>query len=238
MEIIKVNDYNEMSQKAFSFFKEQLKKNPASVLGLATGSTPLGLYGLLIKELKGRQDLSFKTVNLDEYIGLGKDDEQSYYNFMFKNLFSELSLPSANWHVPEGRGRNNLSRFIKLLQDIGQRDIQLLGIGANGHIGFVEPSHKFPEQEAMIINLTQQTIQDNSRFFEDDMTKVPTQAITMGVPQILNAKKIIILASGENKAEAVKKAIQGPVTPQCPASILQEHSNVTWIIDELAGSKL
>lgn len=238
MEIIKVNDYNEMSQKAFSFFKEQLKKNPASVLGLATGSTPLGLYGLLIKELKGRQDLSFKTVNLDEYIGLGKDDEQSYYNFMFKNLFSELSLPSANWHVPEGRGRNNLSRFIKLLQDIGQRDIQLLGIGANGHIGFVEPSHKFPEQEAMIINLTQQTIQDNSRFFEDDMTKVPTQAITMGVPQILNAKKIIILASGENKAEAVKKAIQGPVTPQCPASILQEHPNVTWIIDELAGSKL
>lgn len=240
MKIKIVENYDEMSLTAAKEIAQVVEQNPQSVLGLATGSTPLGVYELLAQFC--RQDkLSFqhvRTVNLDEYVGLGRNDEQSYVSFMYQNLFDKIDLPTQNAHLPNGLAENLQSecdRYHLLLQHNTQ-DVQILGLGSNGHIGFNEPNTPF-SSTTHLVNLAESTIKDNSRFF-DDLSQVPTQAITMGISEIMRAKKILLLASGKNKAEAVFKMAKGPVCESCPASVLQQHPNCTVIVDKAAASLL
>lgn len=240
IKITKAKDYNEMSRKAANIISAQVIMKPDCVLGLATGSSPLGIYAQLIDWYK-KGDLDFsqtKTVNLDEYRGLSHDNDQSYYYFMNENFFKHININPANTHVPDGTEPDAVkacARHEAVIQELGGIDLQLLGLGLNGHIGFNEPGSAF-EKETHCVDLTKSTIQANSRFFEK-MEDVPTQAYTMGIKSIMMAKKILIVVSGEAKADIVKESFFGPVVPQVPASILQMHPDVTLIADAAALSR-
>jgi len=238
MKIIIAKDYAEMSRIAADEVINVIKKEQSPVLGLATGSTPVGTYKLLVEACE-RGGISFKnvhTVNLDEYVGLGADNEQSYISFMCKNLFDKVDLPVGNINIPNGLAEDKEGeclRYSSLLKACRQ-DIQVLGLGSNGHIGFNEPGTPF-DSATHVVNLTQNTIKDNSRFFAD-ISKVPTQAITMGIAEIMSAKKILLLASGTNKARAVKEMVKGEICEACPASILQRHKNCVVVVDVAAAA--
>ena len=239
--IYKAKDYEDMSRKAANIISAQVIMKPDCVLGLATGSTPIGLYKELVEGYeKGDLDFSeVKTVNLDEYKGLNRENDQSYYYFMHDNLFDHINIPEENTHLPNGMepdSEKECARYTKLIQSMGGVDLQLLGIGHNGHIGFNEPSESF-DKDVHCVNLTQSTIEANKRFFAsaDD---VPKQAYTMGIKTIMQAKKILIVANGEGKADIVRDAFFGPITPQVPASVLQLHNDVTLVADGAALSKV
>ena len=241
MRIYKAKDYEDMSRKAANIISAQVILKPDCVLGLATGSTPIGLYKQLVEWFeKGDLDFSeVQTVNLDEYKGLNRENDQSYYYFMHDNLFDHINIPEENTHLPNGMemdSEKECARYTKLIQSMGGVDLQLLGIGHNGHIGFNEPSESF-DKDVHCVNLTQSTIEANKRFFAsaDD---VPKQAYTMGIKTIMQAKKILIVANGEGKADIVRDAFFGSITPQVPASVLQLHNDVTLVADEAALSKV
>ena len=201
MEVIVVKDYDAVSEKAFEVMKEVVTSKKAPVLGLATGSSPIGLYKNMIKDHKenGTSYADVRTFNLDEYVGIDRNHEQSYWTFMHENLFKGIDVKEENVHVPYGSTKADCEAYEKAMEDYSV-DIQVLGIGANGHIGFNEPGTPFDE-ETHIVTLTEKTRQDNARFFEGDINKVPTHAITMGIATIMKAKKILLVATGENKAD-------------------------------------
>lgn len=239
MNIIKTTDYDDLSRKAANMISAQVIIKPDSVLGLATGSSPLGLYSQLVERYRlGDLDFSqIKTVNLDEYLGLTHDNPQSYYYFMNENLFKHINIIPENTHIPNGMEQNAqraCAEYEKTIQSLGHIDLQLLGLGNNGHIGFNEPGTAF-EKTTHCVALTESTIQANSRFFETPKD-VPTKAYTMGIKSIMMAKKIVIIVSGKDKADIVHKAFFGPVTTSVPASILQLHPNATLIADAEALS--
>jgi len=226
--------------KSAQKYKELLAKKPNAVLGYATGSTPLGLYAQLVKLYKEGK-ISFKAVttfNLDEYKGLTPDHSQSYRHFMEVNLFNHLDLPKDSIHVPSGINteETDLAKYESDIANAGGVDLQLLGIGKNGHIGFNEPGTPF-ESLTHIVNLTKSTIEANARFF-DKIEEVPTQAITMGIKTVMNAKSLLFIATGIDKAEAVRATLKGPVTPDMPASVIQLHPDVEVWLDEDAASLL
>lgn len=240
MQLIICKDYEEVSHKASEIVIKQLQANPKSILGLATGSTPIGLYKDLIKAYKEGK-ISFKEVksyNLDEYLGIDRSHPESYYSFMHTNLFNHVDMKEENSHLP----KNNLltvEHDIKAYNQALQKDkidIQILGIGTNGHIGFNEPGSPF-ENETFAVDLTEQTRQDNLRFF-NNLDEVPKRAVTMGIKTILRSKKIILMATGKNKANAIYQMMKGPVTTKLPASALQKHPDVVVIVDQAAASLL
>ena len=240
MKIFRTKDYADMSRKAANVISAQIIMKPDCVLGLATGSTPIGLYKYLI-EWYEKGDLDFsqvRTVNLDEYKGLSRENDQSYYYFMHQNLFDHVNIPSGNTHLPNGMepdSEKECARYTQLIDSMGGVDLQLLGLGHNGHIGFNEPAEVFAK-DVNCVDLTTSTIEANKRFFAsaDD---VPKQAYTMGIKTIMKAKKILIVASGEDKAQILRDAFLGPITPHVPASVLQLHNDVTIVADEAALSK-
>lgn len=232
MNIIQAKDYVDLSRKAANIISAQvvLKKN--SVLGLATGSSPVGTYNQLIDWYnKGDIDFSNATsINLDEYIGLDENNDQSYRYFMNHNLFNHINICLKNTHLPSGTATDmnaECIRYEKLIQIVGGIDLQLLGIGHNGHIGFNEPGEAF-EKITHIVELGASTIQANARYFSS-IHEVPKQAITMGMKSIMQAKKILLIASGADKKDIIEKALYGPITPNVPASILQLHPDLTVI---------
>ncbi len=236
MKIAVCENYDELSNKAFEVIKEQVVEKPDSVLGLATGSSPVGMYKDMIKDHK-ENGTSYKdvvTYNLDEYVGIDRNDPQSYYTFMNENLFSEIDIDPKNTHVPYGNTKEDCEKYEDSVNGV---DIQVLGIGQNGHIGFNEPGTPFDEP-THIVDLTENTREANARFFDNDIDKVPAQAITQGIGTIMKAKKILLVANGANKADAVKAMIEGPVSVECPASVLQIHPDVVVVIDKEAASKL
>ena len=238
MKVIKVKNYDEVSAEAFKVMKEVVANKPEAVLGLATGSSPIGLYENMIKDHKenGTSYAKCQSFNLDEYVGIDRNHSQSYWTFMHENLFHGIDLPEDKRHVPYGNTKADCEGYEKAMENVSV-DIQVLGIGGNGHIGFNEPGTPFTE-ETHIVDLTEKTRSDNARFFENDINKVPTQAITMGIATIMKAKKILLVASGANKADAVAAMVNGPVDPACPASVLQNHPDVVVIVDEEAAAKL
>ena len=241
MRIYKAKDYDEMSRKAAGIVSAQIIMKPDCVLGLATGSTPVGLYKQLIEWYRNG-DLDFfgvRTVNLDEYKGISRENDQSYYYFMHQNLFDHVNIPAGNTHLPDGMepdSEKECRRYEELIQSMGSVDLQLLGIGHNGHIGFNEPADAF-DKLVHCVNLTQSTIEANKRFFAS-AEEVPRQAYTMGIQTIMRSKKILIIANGEGKADIVRDAFFGPITPMVPASVLQLHNDVTLVADEAALSKI
>lgn len=241
MKIIKTADYNEMSKVAGNIIAAQITLKPDSVLGFATGSSPVGTYQELVKKCAAG-DISFAeitTVNLDEYKGLPKDHDQSYDYFMNDNLFNHVNIDKARTFLPNGMAEDadaECLRYEALIEELGGIDLQLLGIGHNGHIGFNEPSDRF-QKITHCVTLTERTIEANKRFFAsaDD---VPRQAFSMGIGTIMAAKKIVVVVSGEDKADALMKAVTGPITPEVQGSILQLHPDVTIVCDEAAYSKM
>lgn len=239
MNIIRAKDYQDMSRKAANIISAQIIMKPDCVLGLATGSTPVGTYRQLI-EWYEKGDLDFSrvsTVNLDEYRGLTHIDPQSYYYFMQENLFDHVNIDKAATHVPDGTNPDAADACAKheqIIKSLGGIDLQLLGLGNNGHIGFNEPGAAF-EKETHLVDLAESTIRANARFFAS-IDEVPKQAYTMGIRTIMQAKKILVVVSGEGKADIVSRAFFGPVTPEVPASILQMHPDVTVVCDEAALS--
>lgn len=241
MKLYKAKDYADMSKKAAHILCAQVTLKPNCVLGLATGSTPEGIYRQLVEWYKeGELDFSEVTsVNLDEYKGLTKENDQSYYYFMNHHLFSHVNIKPENTYLPNGMAEDaqaECSRYNEVIQSVGGVDMQLLGIGANGHIGFNEPGEAFGK-ETQLVQLTETTIEANSRFFKTK-DEVPKYAFSMGIKTIMQSKKILLVANGENKADALCKALYGPITPAVPASILQLHSNVIVVADEAALSKI
>ena len=240
MKVIIVKDYDEMSLKASEIIANEMKENKAAVLGLATGSTPEGTYKNLI-EMNKKGEISFKditTFNLDEYVGLDGSHVKSYRYFMNNELFDHVDIDKARTFVPSGIGNieENAASFEKLLSEKGPIDLQILGLGENAHIGFNEPGS--PENgRTSEVNLTESTIEANKRFFAS-IDDVPKTAISMGIGTIMDAKKIILLAAGPKKAQAVKNMVEGNVTTDVPASFLQKHANATIIIDEEAAKLL
>ena len=241
MRIIVVDNYEEMSIEAARIMASCVTLKPDSVLGLATGSTPLGMYSQLIN-IYNRKEVNFehvKSFNLDEYYGLNKDNEQSYNYYMNENFFKHINIKPENINIPNGAVENIEEECIsyeKKIKEAGGIDIQVLGIGVNGHIGFNEPDVKF-EAETHLVQLDEQTIESNARFFES-REEVPTSAISMGIKTIMHSKKIVLLANGKSKADAINKALNGKITPDVPASILQLHLDVTVILDKEAASLL
>ena len=238
MKVIIVKDYDEMSKEAFRVMHETVTGNPNAVLGLATGSTPIGLYKEMIKDHKenGTSYKNVKTANLDEYVGLDYSSDQSYVYFMRHNLFDHIDVDLNNTHIENGKAADKQAecdRYNALLETLVP-ELQVLGIGSNGHIAFNEPGTPF-DSVTHIVDLTESTIKDNSRLFER-IEDVPRQAFTMGLKNIMNAKKIIILANGANKAKAVYGLVKGEVTEEVPASILQRHDDCILICDELAAA--
>lgn len=241
MKIYKAKDYKDMSRKAANIISAQVIMKPNCVLGLATGSTPIGTYDQLV-EWYNKGDLDFSevtTVNLDEYKGLPRTNDQSYYYFMHQHLFDRVNIDPERTNVPNGMepdAEKECGRYEELIRSLGGVDLQLLGLGHNGHIGFNEPGEAF-EKETHCVDLTESTIEANKRFFAsaDD---VPKQAYTTGIKTIMQAKKILIVVNGENKADIVERAFFGPVTPEVPASILQLHNDVTLVGDEAALAKI
>lgn len=241
MKIYVADDYQGMSRKAAAIIASHVTLKPDCVLGLATGSTPIGMYQELIAGHQ-RGDLDFsqvKSVNLDEYVGLSPDHDQSYRYFMNTNLFDHVNIDKANTNVPNGLAADpeaECQRYNQVIRDMGGIDIQVLGMGHNGHIGFNEPADHFP-LETHVVELTDSTIDANARFFAD-RNEVPRKAMTMGIRSIMQARQILVVVNGEGKADIVKKAFFGPVTPQVPASILQLHPDVILVGDKAALSKI
>ncbi len=240
MLLIKTKDYTDMSAKAFEIMKGVVKSNPYAVLGLATGTTPLGLYKNMIEDHKknGTSYAHIRAVNLDEYKGLPATHEQSYAYFMWENLFRYLDIELSNTYIENGMAQDEeeeCARYNAVLESL-PRDIQLLGLGSNGHIAFNEPNTPFGS-ETHVVTLAESTVKDNARLFSD-ISEVPKKAFTMGIKQIMQAKQILILASGKNKADAVYKTVCGRVTEEVPASVLQLHPNCILITDSEAVSKL
>lgn len=233
-------DYESLSQHAATEITNLIRQKPNCVLGLATGSTPLGLYRHLVSSYQ-RQEISFHqvmTFNLDEYLGLGYEHPQSYVRFMWENLFSHIDMHPQHIHIPNGMTENpglECERYNQLLSQI-PIDLQILGIGANGHIGFNEPGTS-KDSQTHVVKLSEKTRLDNARFFAS-LVDVPKYAITMGIANILTAKKIIIMASGKNKAEAVKRMLKDEPSEMCPASFLQHHFDVLCLLDNEAASLL
>ncbi|RKX47549.1 MAG: glucosamine-6-phosphate deaminase [Verrucomicrobia bacterium] len=242
MEVIIQKDAQEGSIAAARVVARLVREKPNAVLGLATGSTPLTLYRELIRLHKG-EGLDFSrvtTFNLDEYIGLEKEHPQSYYTFMWENLFSQINIKPENVHLPDGMASDVPASCAVYEQEIinaGGIDLQVLGIGSDGHIGFNEPTSSFASR-TRIKTLTRQTVADNARFFDGDEAKVPHHCITMGIGTIMDARMNLMLAFGEGKAEAVAATIEGPVSSMMPASILQHHPIAKVFIDEAAASTL
>ena len=238
IKVICAKDYEKASDVAFSVMKPFLGK--ASVLGLATGSSPIGLYKRMIEDHK-TNGTSYKdvcTFNLDEYVGLPIDHPESYYSFMKEQLFDHIDIPAENIHIPNGNGdlEANAKAYDEAMSEMTV-DIQVLGIGSNGHIGFNEPGTSF-DVTTHVTDLTEQTRKDNARFFDPRGEEVPHQAVTMGPANIMTAKNVLLIAAGANKAKAVHDMIKGPVDVNCPASILQRHDSVTVVVDEAAASLL
>ena len=239
MKLLIEESYEDMSRRAADVIAEVVVEKPNCVLGLATGSTPIGLYADLVSDCKEGK-ISFKdvsTYNLDEYRGLAGDHDQSYRYFMNVNLFDHVDIDKAATHVPDGACEDAdaaCAAYEEAIEAAGGVDIQLLGLGHNGHIGFNEPCDEFPKA-THCVTLTESTIQANSRLF-DSIDEVPREAYTMGIGTIMKAKKILVVANGEGKADIVRRAFFGPVTPEVPASILQFHSDVTVIVDAAAGA--
>ncbi len=235
MRIYRGKDYRDMSRKAANILSAQIIMKPNCVLGLATGSTPIGLYDQLVEWHK-KGDLDFSkviTVNLDEYKGLSKEHPQSYHYFMEKNLFDRVNIRKEFTFLPDGMAKDSeeeCTRYENLIDALGGVDMQLLGMGHNGHIGFNEPQVAF-HKETHCVRLAESTILANKRFFES-AEDVPKEAISMGIKTIMKAKKILVVVSGADKADIVKKAFKGPVTPEVPASILQLHNDVILVGDE------
>lgn len=241
MKVVVTKDYTEMCKQASRIFAAQITLKPDSVLGLATGSTPVGMYKELIQMYnENRVDFSrVKTVNLDEYAGLSGDNDQSYRYFMNHNLFDHININKENTNVPNGTASDleaECARYEQVVESMGGVDIQLLGIGNNGHIAFNEPCGEFPEK-THVVDLTQNTIEANARFF-NSMDEVPKKALTMGIGTIMKAKKIILLANGTKKAQTIHDMVYGPITPNVPASVLRLHPDVTVFVDEEAGALL
>ena len=241
MRIYQEKDYNAMSRRAAAVIAAQVVSKPDCVLGLATGSSPVGTYKQLI-QWHEQGDLSFaevRSVNLDEYYGLAPDHDQSYRYFMQTNLFDHVDIVPENTNVPSGLAKDpaeECARYEQVVRELGYADLQLLGMGRNGHIGFNEPCDCFP-LATHLVDLTESTIEANARFFAS-ANDVPRQALTMGIGTIMKARKILVVVSGEDKADAVAKAVQGPIAPEVPASILQLHPDVTIVGDEAALSGL
>lgn len=239
MRIIKTKDYKDMSRKAANMIAAQVVMKPDCVLGLATGSTPVGTYEQLVKAYQDG-DLDFgdvTSVNLDEYKGLPRENDQSYDYFMQQNLFQYVNINPERTHLPDGMEADSAKAcadYDQIIEEAGGIDLQLLGLGHNGHIGFNEPGDVF-EKGTHCVNLTEQTIEANKRFFKS-IDEVPKQAYTMGIQTIMSAKKILVVVSGKEKAQIVKDAFFGPVKPAVQASILQLHPDVTVIADEAALS--
>lgn len=239
MKIYKLKNYDEMSKKAANIVAAQVIMKPDCVLGLATGSTPEGLYKQLIEKYTN-EDVDFsevKSANLDEYKGLSRDNDQSYYYYMNEHLFKHINIKLENTNIPNGMafdGETEGLRYDNILKDLGGVDLQVLGIGNNGHIGFNEPDAEFAKGTHCVA-LAESTIAANARFFANK-EDVPKFAYSMGIKTIMQARKIILLASGKSKADAMYKTICGPITPQVPASILQLHNNVVIVADEEALS--
>ena len=241
MKILRAKDYHDMSRKAANIISAQIIMKPNCVLGLATGSSPIGTYKQLI-DWYNKGDLDFakvSTVNLDEYKGLTRDNDQSYYYFMYNNLCKYVNIDLSRTNIPDGTepdSEKECARYNKVIEDLGGVDLQLLGLGHNGHIGFNEPDEEFAKM-THCVDLQPSTIEANKRFFAsaDD---VPKQAYTMGIKSIMQAKKVLMVVSGADKADILKSVISGPVTPHIPASILQMHNDVTIVADEAALSKI
>ena len=236
--IFKTRD--ELYKEAANFFIDAVKENPNIVLGLATGSTPIGLYENLVEDFKANKTDYSKvtTYNLDEYVDLPKEHYESYYSFMHRNLFNHINIKEKNVNLPNGTGCNHNSsctNYNKKLAKV-KVDIQLLGIGANGHIGFNEPGTPF-DSLTHIVKLTDKTKEDNARFFES-IEEVPKEAITMGIKNILDAKQVFLIATGANKADAIYKMVKEDANISCPASALQEHDDCYVFLDADAASKL
>lgn len=241
MKVQVVKDYSEMSRKAADIFAQVINEKKNCVLGLATGDTPIGMYECLVEDYNaGKVDFSGVTsVNLDEYYPITPDNEQSYRYFMNNHLFDKVNINKEKTFVPDGQAKDvvkSCEDYEKNIDALGGIDVQILGIGRNGHIGFNEPDNGlFPFTH--VTDLTPNTIEANSRFFESE-ADVPKQALTMGIQSIFKAKKIVILASGEGKADAVKAMLNGKITTDCPASLLCLHPDVTLICDKDAGKTL
>ena len=241
MKIIRAKDYKDMSRKAANIISAQVIMKPNCVLGLATGGTPVGAYAQLV-DWYNKGDLDFSevtTVNLDEYRGLPKEHPESYWSFMHRNLFDHVNIRRESTHVPSGLAEDAAEEcraYGRMIARLGGIDMQLLGLGHNGHIGFNEPADVFPVHPH-VVDLTKNTIRANARFFGSE-GEVPNQALTMGVGDIMRARRILVAVSGEDKAEAVYRSFAGPVTPQVPASVLQLHNDVTVIGDRAALSKI
>ena len=241
MKLIITKNYEELSKVAANEMANVVKNNPSAILGLATGGSPIGMYKELIRMNKaGEIDFSkVTTVNLDEYIGLSGDHPQSYRYFMNDNLFNHINIDKKNSYVPTGLAENveeECKNYDNKIAELGGTDVQLLGIGNNGHIAFNEPDENLVSG-THLTNLTQDTIEANARFF-DSIDEVPKTALTMGLGGIMKSKKIIVIASGESKAEAVKEMVSGKISTKMPASMLQMHRDVTVIIDEDAAKLL
>lgn len=241
MRIIAAKDYEHMSRQAANLISAQVILKSDSVLGLATGSSPIGTYQQLIEWYK-KGDVDFsrvRSVNLDEYVGLDLSSDQSYVYFMRHNFFDHINIDLANTNVPCGVNPNaeeECARYDALIRNYGGIDLQLLGLGPNGHIGFNEPDDAFPKGTHKVA-LTDATIQANKRFFEKE-EDVPRYAYTMGIRDIMQARRVVMVVSGAGKAEIVKQAFRGPITPRVPASILQLHQDFTLVADEAALSAL
>ena len=239
MRVIITKDYDAMSRRAAKFVRELIEKKPDAVIGFATGSTPIGLYKELIRMHK-EEGIDFSkivTFNLDEYIGLPKDHPESYHTFMWENLFKHINVNPSNVHIPDGTVPDveaYCQWYEERIKKFGGIDLQILGIGRDGHIGFNEPGSSLGSR-TRIKTLARETIEDNARFFDGDINKVPRQAITMGVGTIMEARTLLLLASGKNKAEAVKKTVEGPITAMVPASIMQLHPKAILVLDEEAA---
>ena len=241
IELIVAEDYDEMSRKAANIIADLIKKNPNAILGLATGSTPVGTYNELIQKNKNKE-ISFQNVttfNLDEYIDLDKNHPQSYYTFMYEHLFKNIDINLAKTHIPKGQGdpKLNVQNYENLLHN-NKINLQILGVGRNGHIGFNEPGTPF-DMGVHDVELHNKTIKDNARFFENDISKVPKKAITMGIRNILDSETIILMANGTNKADAIKYAMNHKVDINIPVTALQIHKGKVYVIvDKKAASKL
>lgn len=240
MKVIICKNYDDMSRRAASLLLAQLVHKPRSILGLATGSTPVGLYKELIGAYsRGEVDFSkAASFNLDEYVGIPQTDPNSYFSFMKQNLFEHINLPTENTHLPNGMSdpREECKNYDLMIEKAGGVDLQILGIGHDGHIGFNEPGEAFPEG-THVETLTEETRAANARFF-GSLDLVPTQAVTMGIGTIMKAHRIILMASGKDKASIIAKMIRGPITPRVPASILRFHPNTIVYLDELAAGDL
>lgn len=237
MKIIRAKNYEDLSLKAADLISAQINLIPNSVLGLATGSSPIGIYQKLVEaHQQGMIDFSsVTTINLDEYRGLERTHEQSYWHFMQKNLFCHINIKEKNTFIPDGSNCDSekvCKAYDDIIESVGGIDLQLLGIGLNGHIGFNEPANWF-EPDTHCVDLTENTINANKRFF-NNKNEVPKQAYTMGIRPIMQAKTVIMIANGKNKAEIIKKAFTQKITPAVPASILQLHKNFILIADEEA----